>query len=250
MKGRILLVDDNEAFLDSMKDVVEDEGYSVLTAVSGEEAVALAELHPLDLVVMDIKMPGMNGVDAFIKMKQHNPSIRVIMCTAYIVESTIQRAIQEGARAVLNKPFEMEELLQTIENVLQDVGVYRVLIADRDEEFCKDVTSILTVQGFQVDIACYGPEALSRADENEFDLVILDVGLPLLDGVEVYRWIRERQPNMLSAVIIGSEAELSSDTARELLENSGVIGMKKPLDPCRLTETIRDICSSQRRRGH
>jgi two-component system, NtrC family, response regulator HydG len=115
VKGRVLLVDDNEEFLDSTKDVLEDEGYEVTTAATGEEAVRAVEAGAFEVVVTDIKMPGINGVDAFVKMKKHDPHIRVIMCTAYIVESLIQRALEEGALAVLNKPFEMNDLLDAIE---------------------------------------------------------------------------------------------------------------------------------------
>ena len=105
MKRKILLVDDNEDFLDSTKDVLEEEGYNVQTASSGEEAVRKVEEETLDLVVMDIKMPGLNGVESFIQMKKHRPDIKVIMCTAYIVDGLIRQAIEEGAYTVLNKPF-------------------------------------------------------------------------------------------------------------------------------------------------
>ena len=73
MSPQILLVDDNEDFLDNVKDVFEDEGYEVLTATSGEEAVQLVKTESVDVVVMDIKMPGMNGVEAFIEMKKFYP---------------------------------------------------------------------------------------------------------------------------------------------------------------------------------
>jgi CheY-like chemotaxis protein len=120
MRTRILLVDDNEEFLDSTKDVIEDEGYEVVTAISGEEALRRVVSESFDLVIMDIKMPRMNGVDTFTEMKKVKPDIKVIMCTAYIVEATIRRALREGARAVLNKPFEMEALLSAIEGAVNE----------------------------------------------------------------------------------------------------------------------------------
>jgi two-component system, NtrC family, response regulator HydG len=116
VKGRILLVDDNEAFLDSAKDVLEEEGYEVTTASSGEEALKRFQADEYQVVVMDIKMSGMNGVETFIQMKKTDSRVKVIMCTAYIVETLIRRAVEEGARAVLRKPFEMEVLLRTIDD--------------------------------------------------------------------------------------------------------------------------------------
>jgi two-component system, NtrC family, response regulator HydG len=118
VKARILLVDDNEAFLDSTKDVLEDEGYEVVTAPSGEEAIRQVEAGDFHIVVMDIKMPGLSGVEAFVEMKKRRAKVKAIMCTAYIVESLIKKALAEGAVAVLNKPFEMDLLLRTIEQSL------------------------------------------------------------------------------------------------------------------------------------
>ncbi len=119
MKGRILLVDDNEAFLDSTRDVLEDEDYFVEIAVSGEEGIRRIKTDTYDVVLMDIKMPGLNGVEAFIKMKQHRPNVKVIICTAHIVEELITKALDEGATAVLNKPFEMDLLFKTIDEVFR-----------------------------------------------------------------------------------------------------------------------------------
>ena len=104
MKMRILLVDDNEDFLDSTRDILVDEGYDVITATNGEDAVSLAKSHDFNLVLMDIKMPGLNGVESFLKMKENNPDVRVILFTAYSLEELVVRAKDEGACSVLTKP--------------------------------------------------------------------------------------------------------------------------------------------------
>lgn len=130
MKGRILLVDDNLEYLDSTKDVLEDEGYDVCTATGGGDAVRQVQAQHFDAILMDIKMPGLNGVEAFLEMKKYDPNVRVIMCTAYGVESLIRQALDEGALAVLNKPFEMDELLQIIDDArLRDASTKRGSIA-------------------------------------------------------------------------------------------------------------------------
>jgi CheY-like chemotaxis protein len=111
MRGKILLVDDNEAFIDSVKGVLEDEGYRVSTVTSGKDALSLTERIPFDLLLMDIRMPGMDGVESFIKMKAQNPDVRVILFTAYALSDLIQKADEEGVRAVLKKPLDMREFL-------------------------------------------------------------------------------------------------------------------------------------------
>jgi two-component system, NtrC family, response regulator GlrR len=119
VKLRILLVDDNELFLDSARDVLESEGYTVVTAESGEEALGRIRAEYLPVVVMDIKMAGLNGVATFIEMKRYRPGIRVIMCTAHLMDDLIRKAEEEGAFAVLKKPFRTGVLLEAIERAFQ-----------------------------------------------------------------------------------------------------------------------------------
>jgi CheY-like chemotaxis protein len=122
MKARILLVDDNSEFLDSTKDVLEDELYEVMAVDSGIAALKCVENHDFDIVIMDLKMPGMNGIEAFMEMKKMKSDLNVIICTAYMMENAINRALDEGARAVINKPFDMHMLLITIKNILQQAN--------------------------------------------------------------------------------------------------------------------------------
>jgi two-component system, NtrC family, response regulator HydG len=115
----ILLVDDNEEFLDSTKDVLEDEGYEVFTAKNGEDAIRMVKEQPFEVILMDIKMSGLSGVETFIEMKKINPTAKVIMVTAYSVESLIRQAIEEGAYAVLKKPLNMSILLKEIDIIIK-----------------------------------------------------------------------------------------------------------------------------------
>ncbi|PXF57300.1 MAG: hypothetical protein C4B58_10395 [Deltaproteobacteria bacterium] len=117
MNGRILLVDDNEKFLDSIRDVLDNEDYKVVTATSGEEGIKLAGAQTFDVILMDIKMPGMNGVESFIEMKRHNPTVKVIMVTAYSVEDLMRQALDEGVFAILSKPVDMDRLFRMIEGI-------------------------------------------------------------------------------------------------------------------------------------
>ena len=112
--SRILLVDDNIAFIDTIKDILEDNGFDVDTADSGEAALECVQNQAFDLVLMDIKMQGMNGVKSFLYMKQINPDAQVILFTAYALDELIQQAHKNGVIAVLKKPLEMEVLIDTI----------------------------------------------------------------------------------------------------------------------------------------
>ena len=117
MKGRILLVDDNEDFLDSTRDVLEIEGYDVVTATSGEEAVGLAAAETFDLILMDIKMPGMNGVEACKIIRDERPNLKVVLMTAYAVEDLVQEALKDDAVGIFFKPLDIEKVIQLLQDV-------------------------------------------------------------------------------------------------------------------------------------
>ncbi|MBN2107787.1 MAG: response regulator [Deltaproteobacteria bacterium] len=245
MKGRILLVDDNEDFLDSTRDVLEIEGYEVVTATSGEAAVALAAAESFDLILMDIKMPGMNGVESFIEMKKSNPRIEVIMATAYSVQDLISQALQEGARAVLQKPLDMGKLFKTIGDIRSKGAGGFVLIADDDLALCDSLKDGLTLQGYDVCTANDAEEVIKKAESHQFDVLLLDMKLPILNGLEVYRQVKAMQPDIIAVVISGYALEMS-ELINQTLQESAHAFLRKPVDMHALLGILNDICTAKR----
>lgn len=82
-KKKILLVDDEESIHLLYKEEFEEEGYEVASALNGEEALKLFETYLPDLVILDINMPGMDGIEVLGQMKQRKPNVKVILCSAY-----------------------------------------------------------------------------------------------------------------------------------------------------------------------
>jgi DNA-binding NtrC family response regulator len=118
-KKRIMLIDNEEGLCRMMQAVLEDSGYEIKAYVRSFEAVEDFKPGEWDLVVSDIKMPGMDGLEVLQRIKQKEPGIPVIMITAYAtVEMSIQ-ALRKGAYDMLTKPFEPEELLYRVKNALK-----------------------------------------------------------------------------------------------------------------------------------
>jgi DNA-binding NtrC family response regulator len=118
-KKRIMLVDNEEGLCRMMEAVLSDNGYAVTAYTRSFEAAEAFQAGQFDLLVTDIKMPGMDGLELLQKVKQKDASIPVIMVTAYAtVEMSIQ-ALRKGAYDMLTKPFEPEELLYRVKNALQ-----------------------------------------------------------------------------------------------------------------------------------
>jgi len=246
MKGRILLVDDNEEFLDSTRDVLDNEGYEVVTATSGEEGIELAGAQTFDVILMDIKMPGMNGVESFIEMKRRNPKVKVIMVTAYSVEDLMRQALDEGVFAVLSKPLDMDRLFRTIEDAKRDGNGGLVLAVDDDKEICNNFVDILGERGYEVTAAYDGEEAVTKAKANSFDILLLDMNLPLLNGLEVYRRIKTIQPNIVAIIVSGYAQEMDSLIMQALNENAHTF-LRKPVNMEQLLGLVEGICSGLRK---
>ena len=118
MKTNILVVDDLKSMRLTLGGILEDEGYNVVLAEDGYQAIEAAKQTPFALAFMDIKMPGINGVQAFREIKKINPQAAVIMMTAYPVEDLVREAVEEGAYAVVYKPFDVENILSIIDSAL------------------------------------------------------------------------------------------------------------------------------------
>ncbi len=206
MKTNVLVVDDLKSIRLTLGGILEDEGYNVVLAEDGYQAIEMAKQTPFDLVFMDIKMPGINGVQTFREIKKINPQAVVIMMTAYSVEDLVREALEEGAYAVVYKPFDIEKIVSIIESALQKTLILVVDDSFTDRESLK---TILEERGYSVVTAATGGEALARVREKRFDIIFLDVKLPDIDGVEFFEQVKTIDPEVAVIMMTGySETEL------------------------------------------
>ena len=117
---RILVVDDEEQMRDLLAKVLERKGYQVSVCGDGAEALAFLEREPADLVITDVRMPGLNGMEALRAIKELNPEIVVLIMTAFGSIDQAVQAVKEGAYDYINKPFKIDEILLTIEKALAE----------------------------------------------------------------------------------------------------------------------------------
>lgn len=114
MRANILVVDDDEAILDLLEDVLTEEGYRVARASSGEEAIAKLKEEKPYLLLLDIKMPGMDGIEVLRRVRKINKDIGVIMITAYSDIEAAKYAIELGVFDYIRKPFDLNYLKASI----------------------------------------------------------------------------------------------------------------------------------------
>ncbi|MFH0926183.1 MAG: response regulator [bacterium] len=116
---KILIVDDEENAREGLAKILKKTGYITATAENGEEALSILENSRYDLVITDIKMPRMDGMQLLKKMRKIAPDIGVIMVTAYGEVESYLEAMSQGAFEYLNKPMKIDELKKVINKVLQ-----------------------------------------------------------------------------------------------------------------------------------
>ncbi|MFC5793758.1 response regulator [Thalassorhabdus alkalitolerans] len=115
---KILIVDDQYGIRVLLKEILHKDGYEVFQAANGMQALELAEKEKPDLVLLDMKIPGMDGIEILRRLKEKDQSIRVVMMTAYGELSMIQDAKSLGALTHIANPFDIEELRESIKEYL------------------------------------------------------------------------------------------------------------------------------------
>jgi two-component system response regulator HydG len=229
---RVLIVDDDRDHAESLVDVIEMRGHVTQLAHSGEEAIGYFRTGDFDFVLLDVKLPGINGVDTFLELKKIRPTAQVMMMTGYSVEQLVTRAIEGGALGVLHIPFAATEILELLVEVKQRG---RVLVADDDPDFVDSIVPILESAGYRVDTAATGAETLGKMQHGHVDCLLLDLSLPVLSGAELYARLVDASRIVPTVLMTGGSGETKEDSRLR----SQTYGMLfKPIDPNALLAVI------------
>src|SRR4051812_36265517 len=111
---RLLLVDDEESLRITLAANLEMSGFEIIEAENGQRALEIVKEREVDLVLTDIRMPGLNGIQLFSAIKQVRPDMPVILMTAFAVEGHVQGAVLQGAFTVLPKPFDVDDMAKIL----------------------------------------------------------------------------------------------------------------------------------------
>lgn len=118
-KKSILIVDDEIHVRDGLAEILQQEGFYVETACDGKEAISLSVNKKFDLMISDIKMPEIDGLQLLNEIQKVNPQIRVIMVTAFGDVQTYLKSMQLGAHEYINKPIRIQELKRVISTIME-----------------------------------------------------------------------------------------------------------------------------------
>ena len=238
-KLHILIVEDDQDFAESMADILESQGHVVQLAVSGEEAISIFQKRDFDVAFMDVKLPGKNGVESFLEIHKSKPKAKVVMMTAYSVKQLLDEAVENGAWGVLHKPFDLEHVLE----ILNKIKSHGILIADDDPDFVNTIIDTLETKDFTVYVARDGKEAVEKVKSNDVDVLLLDLRMPFISGLEVYVELK-KSGHTVPTIIVTAFAKEEAE-ALDKLRTLSVTGiLTKPFDPKVLLQAIMEITGS------
>lgn len=222
---KVLIVDDEKNMRTTLASILGREGYDVSTAATGEEAVDLCVKGEYDIILMDVRMPGIDGVEAFRRIRRHREGVRVIMMSAYSVDELKEAALEEGAIAFLPKPLDIEQAIKLVSEVKDTT----ILVVEDDPATVELLDNTLTDQGYKVTATSSPHDALEMAEQIRFDLIFIDAKLPSMSGLDLYLAIKKINPTAVAIMITGMEEEFEA-IAREAVRRTAYTFVKKPLD--------------------
>ena len=203
----ILVVDDLRSMRLTLGGILEDEGYSVMTVEDGYQAIEAVRKKHFDSIFIDIKMPGIDGVQTYREIKKIDPDAAVVMMTAYSVEELVKEALEEGAHAIIYKPFDLNMIIAIIEELLTKKTL--VLVVDDHGADRETLKVILEEKGYRVATAADGTEAIAMVKSRHYDIIFLDIRLPDMTGFETFEQMKKIDPQATVIMMTGyAEEEL------------------------------------------
>jgi FixJ family two-component response regulator len=240
----ISVVDDDESVRRTTKLLIESFGLRASVFESAESFLSSGELKDTACLVVDIKMPGMNGLELQSRLAAAGCSIPIIFITVYDDEESCGRAMRAGAAAFLGKPFTDEQLLQAIHSALLDESRHpkHVSIVDDDESIRRTTKLLIESYGFRAE-AFESAEEILKSDLGRTSCLIVDLQMPGMDGLQ----LQSRLATMGYRIpVIFITAHDSKESRRRAIQAGAVAFLSKPFSDTQLIETIRSALEVDR----
>jgi CheY-like chemotaxis protein len=233
----ILVVDDEVDICRNLRDILVDLDYRVDIAHDGPAALALVDRHRYAAALLDLRMPGMDGLTLYREIKRRSAGTAAIVVTAYAGPTTVEEAEAAGVVAVMAKPVDLRRLLGTLESALDRP---LVLVVDDDVALCRSLWDVLSGRGYRVALAHDAAEAARELGSQAFQVVLIDMKLPDATGEEVFRLVREADDRARTVIITGRHDAHDGVVDRVLAEGADA-ACYKPFDMEGLLRTLADL---------
>jgi len=242
---RILVVDDDADICHNLVDILHDLGYQADFALNGLAALDLVHKRPYDIALLDLRMPGMDGLTLYREIKKRSAGTVSMLVTAYAGQLTEEQALGAGAWRVIPKPVDLPKLLGLVEEALDQP---LILIIDDDRDRCSALWDLFRERGYRVCLAHDCREPVERLDQSQFQVVLIDMCIPDGDGATAFRMVRATNPQSRTILITGERSRVDELVARVLAEGADAV-CYKPFNVPELLETLGRLAEARAEPG-
>ena len=235
---KILIIDDEITICRRLKRELEKEGHEVYYETSPSHVLerlkkAGSESKPFNLLLLNIRMPQMNGLTLLSHIREERLGVEVIVMTGYREEQTVIEAIRLSARNYLNKPISLEELDAAVfhaqKTAIKDKnnnGKHHILVVDDEQDLCRHIKRELDKEGYHTEAVYTGEECVDYFKKNKVDVLITDIRMPRISGLEMLEQCRVITDDFASIIITGHG---DHETAKKSLKLGACDYLKKPI---------------------
>jgi CheY-like chemotaxis protein len=236
---RLLIVEDDVDLAENLAEILEGMGYQALVAESAERALDLLEREPVDGVITDFRLPGLDGVELIGKLRAKGLPVPVVVISAFMDPRVAAQAEEAGALHVLPKPVNLEHLFQLLEAFSRPRG--QVLIVEDNEALAENLAEALENSGMTPLIGANAESALEQRTLPRVALV--DMRLPDKNGLEVALRLYARDPTIKIIFVTAYGEELQQRLTAEIEAAASALChapmVAKPFDIADLVERVR-----------
>jgi two-component system response regulator HydG len=240
---KILIANENMSQCKALSLIISHKGYSVVTVSNGPDVLKAADNEKLDMILMDIEMPLLDGIKTARCIKAGNSDIAIVLMTGYAFEELIKESIEMSPYSLIYKPFNFAKILRIIEEHRESEKASLVLLVDKDEEIFPMQERILMERGFETGRTFSADGAVELLRSRPLDIIFLDVVLPLLSCLEIFSELKRIKPDIVTVVTTAFREE-TSDIIRQSLSKSLSACIHKPFEIeeiIRLIEEVRKV---------
>ncbi len=232
----ILVIDDERLLCDLLKEVLSRQGHEVWTAYSGKEGLAQHASHHPQFTLLDLRLNDMHGIEVLREIRRRDSKAPVIVLTGGCTEQQERDVRELGVTDFLVKGLPPDALMKAVASALQSHPAAAsqdakksptILVADDELSIRNLLNQFLTQRGYRVHLAHDGPTALAMAEREQPNLMVLDIGMPGMNGVEVLRTLRSRSYAGGVMMLTGSQ---DTTLLKEALNLGSIDIIGKPAD--------------------
>ena len=236
----ILVIDDERMLCDLLQEMLRRHGHEVFTAYSGHEGIAIHKERRPHFTLLDLHLPDMNGIEVLTRIRESDPKAAVMILTGAASDKLERQAQELGVTDFLIKGLSPEVLMSAVTRAVQPQAQSEtyppppaklngdaILVVDDEQPIRELLTKFLTLRGYRVSTAQDGPTALALAERERPQLIVLDIHMPGMNGVEVLRRLRAKNYAGGVMMLTGCEDRV---LLKEALDLEAIDILGKPFD--------------------